>query len=71
MQWHLWGKGALKLAHELDNLILLSIGYSACNWCHVMVHESFEDNDVAAIMNEHFINIKEDREERPDIDQIY
>ena len=70
MQLHLWGEAAHKLAHELDKPILLSIGYSACHWCHVMVHESFEDNDVAAIMNEHFINIKEDREERPDIDQI-
>ena len=68
MQLHLWGEAAHKLARELDKPILLSIGYSACHWCHVMVHESFEDNDVSAIMNEHFINIKVDREERPDID---
>ena len=71
VQWYPWGESALKLARELDKPILLSIGYSACHWCHVMAHESFEDNAVAAVMNEHFINIKVDREERPDIDQIY
>ena len=71
MQWYPWGKAAINLARELDKPILLSIGYSACHWCHVMAHESFEDNDLVAIMNEHFINIKVDREERPDIDQIY
>jgi uncharacterized protein len=71
VEWYPWGEQALTLARELDKPILLSIGYSACHWCHVMAHESFEDNDVAAIMNAHFINIKVDREERPDIDQIY
>ena len=69
--WYPWGEEALNLAKKLDKPILLSIGYSACHWCHVMAHESFEDDAVAAIMNEHFINIKVDREERPDIDQIY
>lgn len=71
VEWYPWGEQALTLARELDKPILLSIGYSACHWCHVMAHESFEDNAVAAIMNAHFINIKVDREERPDIDQIY
>lgn len=71
VEWYPWGEQALTLARELDKPILLSIGYSACHWCHVMAHESFEDNEVAAIMNAHFINIKVDREERPDIDQIY
>ena len=71
VEWYPWGEQALALAREQDKPILLSIGYSACHWCHVMAHESFEDADVAAVMNEHFINIKVDREERPDIDQIY
>ena len=71
VQWYPWGEEALKLAREQDKPILLSIGYSACHWCHVMAHESFEDAEVAAVMNTHFINIKVDREERPDIDQIY
>ncbi len=71
VEWYPWGEEALTLAIEFDKPILLSIGYSACHWCHVMAHESFEDADVAAVMNEHFINIKVDREERPDIDQIY
>ncbi len=71
VHWYPWGEPALKLARELNKPILLSIGYSACHWCHVMAHESFEDDDIAAVMNEHFINIKVDREERPDIDQIY
>lgn len=69
--WYPWGAHALNLAKQLDKPILLSIGYSACHWCHVMAHESFEDAEVAAIMNAHFINIKVDREERPDIDHIY
>ena len=69
--WYPWGEKALTLAKQQDKPILLSIGYSACHWCHVMAHESFEDADVAAVMNAHFINIKVDREERPDIDQIY
>jgi uncharacterized protein YyaL (SSP411 family) len=71
VDWHPWGEEALALARSADKPILLSIGYSACHWCHVMAHESFEDPDVAAVMNEHFVNIKVDREERPDIDQIY
>ncbi len=71
VDWHPWNQDALRLAREQDKPILLSIGYSACHWCHVMAHESFEDAGVAAIMNEHFVNIKVDREERPDLDQIY
>ncbi len=71
VEWYPWGEQALTLARDLDKPILLSIGYSACHWCHVMAHESFEDAEVASIMNAHFINIKVDREERPDIDQIY
>lgn len=71
VDWYPWGEEALKLAKQLDKPILLSIGYSACHWCHVMAHESFEDAEVAAVMNRHFINIKVDREERPDLDQIY
>jgi uncharacterized protein YyaL (SSP411 family) len=71
VNWYPWGEEALKLARDQDKPILLSVGYSACHWCHVMAHESFEDDGIAAVMNEHFINIKVDREERPDIDQIY
>lgn len=71
VDWHPWNAESLQLAHARDKPILLSIGYSACHWCHVMAHESFEDDDIAAVMNEHFINIKVDREERPDLDQIY
>ena len=71
VHWHPWGPAALELARKLDKPILLSIGYSACHWCHVMAHESFEDPATAAVMNEHFVNIKVDREERPDLDRIY
>lgn len=71
VDWHPWGPEALALAREADKPILLSIGYSSCHWCHVMAHECFEDPEVAALMNERFINIKVDREERPDLDQIY
>jgi uncharacterized protein len=71
VDWHPWNPDTLRLACEQDKPILLSIGYSACHWCHVMAHESFEDVNVAAVMNELFINIKVDREERPDLDQIY
>ena len=71
VDWFAWNDTTLRMARELDKPILLSVGYSACHWCHVMAHESFEDADVAAVMNEHFINIKVDREERPDLDQIY
>ena len=71
VHWYPWGKDALKLAREKDKPILLSVGYSACHWCHVMAHESFEDEGTASLMNELFVNIKVDREERPDIDKIY
>src|SRR5437867_3737782 len=71
VDWYAWGPEALERAGREDKPIFLSIGYSACHWCHVMAHESFEDAQVAAILNEHFINIKVDREERPDLDQIY
>src|SRR5690348_3474840 len=71
VDWHPWGEEALILAKTENKPILLSIGYSACHWCHVMAHESFEDPAVAKAMNERFVNIKVDREERPDLDQIY
>ncbi|MDO8811351.1 MAG: thioredoxin domain-containing protein [Gallionella sp.] len=71
VDWHPWNAESLALAKQQNKPILLSIGYSACHWCHVMAHESFEDEEVAALMNQHFINIKVDREERPDLDQIY
>ncbi|MHB8667137.1 MAG: thioredoxin domain-containing protein [Burkholderiales bacterium] len=71
VDWYAWGEEALQAARAQDKPILLSIGYSACHWCHVMAHESFEDAAVATLMNRHFINIKVDREERPDLDQIY
>lgn len=71
VDWYPWGEEALNLAKELDKPILLSIGYSACHWCHVMERESFENEEIAAIMNKHYINIKVDREERPDLDEIY
>ena len=71
VHWYPWGEEALGLARRENKPILLSIGYSACHWCHVMAHESFEDPQIAALMNEHFVNIKVDREERPDLDQIY
>ncbi|MFZ3018899.1 MAG: thioredoxin domain-containing protein [Gallionella sp.] len=71
VDWHAWNPEALRLAREQDKPILLSIGYSACHWCHVMAYESFEDEETAALMNRLFINIKVDREERPDLDQIY
>ena len=71
VDWYPWGGEALRVARETDRPILLSVGYSACHWCHVMAHESFEDERVAALMNELFVNIKVDREERPDIDAVY
>ena len=71
VEWYPWCDQALRMAKEENKPILLSIGYSACHWCHVMAHESFEDAETAAVMNTHFINIKVDREERPDLDQIY
>ncbi len=71
VSWYPWGLEALELAKKKDLPILVSIGYSACHWCHVMERESFEDETVAALMNEHFVNIKIDREERPDLDHFY
>ena len=71
VHWQPWDQEALELAKTSDKPILLSIGYSACHWCHVMAHESFESEAIAALMNRYFINIKVDREERPDLDQIY
>ncbi|MDB5007142.1 MAG: hypothetical protein JWP45_1535 [Mucilaginibacter sp.] len=71
VDWYPWGTEALQKAKAENKLILVSIGYSACHWCHVMEHESFEDEKVAAVMNEYFVCIKVDREERPDVDQVY
>src|ERR1700691_2503626 len=71
VDWYPWGEEALARAARENKPILLSIGYSACHWCHVMAHESFEDPRTAALMNELFVNIKVDREERPDLDKIY
>src|SRR4029450_1562809 len=71
VDWYPWGDEALSRARTEDKPILLSVGYSACHSCHVMAHESFEDPEVAAVMNRLFVNVKVDREERPDIDQIY
>jgi uncharacterized protein YyaL (SSP411 family) len=71
VDWHAWGDEALARAREEDKPILVSIGYAACHWCHVMERESFEDPEVAALMNEHFVPIKVDREERPDVDALY
>jgi uncharacterized protein len=71
VDWYPWGEEALKRAREEDKPVLLSVGYSACHWCHVMERESFEDDETARMMNENFVNIKVDREERPDIDSIY
>ena len=71
VDWYPWGAEALLRARREDKPILLSIGYAACHWCHVMEHESFEDEAIAALMNERFVNIKVDREERPDLDQVY
>jgi len=71
VEWYPWGEEALEKARQEDKPIFLSIGYAACHWCHVMAHESFEDADIAALMNEYFVNVKVDREERPDLDNIY
>ena len=71
VEWYPWGEEALRRAREEDRPILLSVGYSSCHWCHVMAHESFEDPKIAALMNERFVNVKVDREERPDVDEIY
>jgi len=71
IQWVPWSEEAFEQAKRQNKLVLISIGYSACHWCHVMAHECFEDQEVADLMNAHFINIKVDREERPDVDQVY
>src|ERR671924_176297 len=71
VDWYPWGDEALQKAKSENKPILLSIGYSACHWCHVMERESFEDEKIAALMNESFVCIKVDREERPDLDDIY
>src|SRR5512143_97429 len=71
VDWYPWGEEALARARQENKPIFLSIGYAACHWCHVMAHESFEDPETAAILNEHFVCIKVDREERPDLDDIY
>lgn len=71
VDWYPWGDEAFQRARDTDKPIFLSIGYATCHWCHVMAHESFEDEEVASLLNQHFVSIKVDREERPDIDQIY
>src|SRR5205807_5900549 len=71
VDWYPWGPEALDRAKREDKPIFLSVGYSACHWCHVMEHESFEDEDTARLLNEHFVAVKVDREERPDLDAIY
>ena len=71
VDWYPWGPEALERARDEDRPILLSIGYSACHWCHVMERESFEHPGIARLMNENFVNVKVDREERPDLDSIY
>ena len=71
VHWRTWGPDALHEAQRANKPILLSVGYSSCHWCHVMAEESFANQETAALMNEYFVNIKVDREERPDIDAIY
>src|SRR5688500_2902763 len=71
VHWKAWGEAAFAEARETGKPVLLSVGYAACHCCHVMAHESFEDESVAALMNQFFVNIKVDREERPDVDAIY
>jgi uncharacterized protein YyaL (SSP411 family) len=71
VDWQPWGDEAFARARAEDRPVLLSVGYSSCHWCHVMAHESFEDPDTAAVMNELFVNVKVDREERPDVDALY
>ena len=71
VDWYPWGEEAFERAAAEDLPVLLSVGYSACHWCHVMAHESFEDPTTAAVMNELFVNVKVDREERPDVDAVY
>jgi len=71
VEWYPWSEEALALAKKENKLIIVSIGYAACHWCHVMEHESFEDTTVANLMNKYYVSIKVDREERPDVDQVY
>ena len=71
VNWVAWSEEVFEQAKREDKLVLISVGYSACHWCHVMEHECFEDEEVAELMNKHFINVKVDREERPDVDQVY
>src|ERR1700761_3619903 len=71
VDWWEWGTEAFDEAKRLDRPVLLSVGYSACHWCHVMAHDSFERDDVAGVMNAGFVNVKVDREERPDVDAVY
>src|SRR5712671_6836660 len=71
VDWFPWGGDAFEKARAEDKPIFLSIGYSTCHWCHVMEHESFEDTAIAGILNQHFVSIKVDREERPDVDRVY
>src|SRR2546422_3787663 len=71
VDWYAWGTEAFERARSENKPILLSVGYSACHWCHVMERESFEDVETAQVMNESFVNVKVDREERPDVDSIY
>jgi len=71
VNWKAWSNETLAQAKDQNKLLLISVGYSACHWCHVMEHESFEDSLVAQVMNDNFINVKVDREERPDVDQVY
>ena len=71
VDWYPWGEEAFAVARREQRPVLLSVGYSACHWCHVMAHESFEDETTAALMNRLFVNVKVDREERPDVDSVY
>ena len=71
VDWYPWSEEAFRKAREEDKPVFLSIGYSTCHWCHVMAHESFEDEEIAEILNRHFVSIKVDKEERPDVDSIY
>ena len=71
VDWYPWGEEAFEKARREDKPVFLSIGYSTCHWCHVMAHESFENDDIADILNQNFISIKVDREERPDVDRVY
>ena len=71
VNWVAWSDDVFERAKKENKLVIISVGYSACHWCHVMEHESFEDEEVAALMNKFFISVKVDREERPDVDQVY